>query len=350
MPITRVGYRDGLARILSAARKAVAASNDVLDVEKNGDAMIATVVSKALSSMLSAQILVDHIDSGRVPPPGLAANGNGQTPELGRLLKKRDVYKNMASKSSATVKFSLKQVDGVANNGKANNQKSKTIFDEHDPDLSKRFAETKMKHDSLLSKIDLTESRYNDERQATESELESCHQRKRDISAQKADLLRQLQLLEEEETALNSKEESIEQMLNVLSAGYEAEKVEIEKQLEQPKKIMKVARACQGVEDVVSSFQKSLTPPDVSSKVAMNGLGQTGHTTEKAVADFYAKMRNYFRVEIECVYALKTRVDSLCMKADKIVRFLFRSHDIIPLIFLYSNECLNMFCCCSCHR
>lgn len=328
-----------------AARKAVVVSIDVPENEENTQDLgnrIASTVSKALLSMISVPILADQ----RWNTPSLVgsststtmtskgssapqhADTNGYTSELVRLLQKRDIYKTMASHAGRVTKISIIAATTKArddNDGSstidASSKRRTSMFSDYDETLHKRFADIKVEHDSLLSKIDSAESRYNEDRQAAESELKSCQDRKHSISLQKADLLRQIQLLEEEETTLSEKETKIENTLNGMSSKLQAEKEDIEKRLEGPKKVMKLARACRGLEDILLSFQKSLA--DSSSQVTANGTSGNKiiNDTEKSVADFYAAMQSYFQVEAQCVDALKIRSSSMSTNLSNIVRY-----------------------------
>ena len=316
-----------MSKILLASRKAVLLSHDVpVETEtKDIGVTIATMVSKSLPSILSAPLLADQ----RLSTPSMNANkkgahtnsSNDYSEKLSNLLQKRDAYKRTASHATAAAKYSITATSHDNDNVSIDLIKGQALFGKDEPDFMKRFAKTKEEHDSLLSKMDIAESRYKEECGVAESDLVSCREKQEAISVKKADLLRQIQLLEEEEAALIANETAIKNNLTNISAGFKAEKECIEKQLEQPKKVMKLARACRGLEDIVVSLQKSLTSLDAPSKVTVNG--QSGITpsdnSEKLIANFFATMLNYVQVEAECVKALKTRIASTSTNADVIV-------------------------------
>lgn len=324
--LTKTAYKDSVSKILLASRKAVLLSHDVpVETEtKDIDVTIATTVSKSLLSILSAPLLADQrlsTSSMNANKKGVHTNSaNDYSDKLSNLLQKRDAYKRTASHATAAATYSITATSHDNDNVSIDLIKGHSLFGKDEADLTKRFAETKEEHDSLLSKMDVAESRYKEECGVAESDLVSCREKKEAIFVKKADLLRQIQLLEEEEAALIANETIIENNLMNISAGFKAEKECIEKQLEQPKKVMKLARACRGLEDIVVSLQKSLATLDAPSKVTVNG--QSGITAfnngEKFIANFFATMLNYFQVEAECVKALKTRIASTSTNADVI--------------------------------
>jgi len=216
-------------------------------------------------------------------------SSNDYSEKLSNLLQKRDAYKRTASNATAAAKYSITATSHDNDNVSIDLIKGQSLFGKDEPDLTKRFTETKEEHDSLLSKMDIAESRYKEECSVAESNLVSCREKKEAISMKKADLLRQMQLLQEEEAALIANETIIKNNLTNISAGFKTEKECIERQLEQPKKVMKLARACRGLEDIVVSLQKTLTSLDAPSKVTVNG--QSGITASnnggKLIANFY---------------------------------------------------------------
>jgi len=167
-----------------------------------------------------------------------------------------------------------------------------------------------------------------------------CHDRRETIALQKADLLRQIQLLQEEETALDEKQVNIEKTIGDISTQFQATKEHIEKQLEGPKKVMKLARACRGLEDIMLSFQK-LVMDSSSWKVTANGTSGNISTNDanQSVGEFLAVMQNYFQLEAQCIDALKTRSASMSINLRNIVRcirfpwvlFCFVIHDSLSL-------------------
>jgi chromosome segregation ATPase len=296
---------------------------------------IASAVAKALLHVLSVPLFaetrcnaVSTNTKSALSLPQHVADANGYTSELVRLLQKRDSYKAMASHAGMATKISMfnkarddADCSSSTTEISVTNKRRNSLFNDHDDILYNRLGETKVQHDSLLSQMDHAEARHHQERQTAEVELQSCHDRKETIALQKADLLRQIQLLQEEETALDEKQANIEKSIGDISTQFQATKEHIDKQLEGPKKVMKLARACRGLEDIMLSFQKSVT--DSSTwKVTANGSSGNINTNDadNSVGEFLAAMLNYFQVEAQCVDALKTRSTSMSINLRSIVR------------------------------
>jgi hypothetical protein len=367
--ITKAAFREGLSKVFIAARKAVAVSVDMPeeegdDVDKepmtNVAERIASAVAKALLNVLSVPLFAEtrsNAVSTSTNTKGLLTSSstslpqhvdaNGYTSELVRLLQKKDSYKAMASHAGTAIKLSIftKAQDDPDSSSSTmepsvTNKRRNSLFNDHDEILYNRLGETKVQHDSLLSQMDHAEARHHQERQAAEVELQSCHDRRETIALQKADLLRQIQLLQEEETALDEKQVNIEKTIGDISTQFQATKEHIEKQLEGPKKVMKLARACRGLEDIMLSFQK-LVMDSSSWKVTANGTSGNISTNDanQSVGEFLAVMQNYFQLEAQCIDALKTRSASMSINLRNIVRcirfpwvlFCFVIHDSLSL-------------------
>jgi hypothetical protein len=87
---------------------------------------------------------------------------------------------------------------------------------------------------------------------------------------------------------------------------------------------MKLARACRGLEDIMLSFQKSVTDSSPVLKVTANGTNGSKGTNdaEKSLGEFLAAIENYFQVEAQCLGALNTRRSSMSVNLRNIVRCL----------------------------
>jgi hypothetical protein len=311
--ISKSGYRDGLTKVLNAARKASAASTEALD--SGAGSKIATVVSKALSEAMSSQVVAGC---------GGATKASAKVPSLGakhgqdaaRLLQKRDAAKNAAANSYVLTKPQSNENGSVP---KETTEGSyglrRNIFEEHDPELSNLFSASKSTHDKIMAGLDASNSQFSSSREAVEISLKACQREKASVEAKKEEIMAELKALEEQESALGAQETELASSLENLLESFGASKADIQQKIMQPKKVLKIARACNNVDDILASFQKNLSTP-----ISLNGHSKKVMSRELNPDDYFIKMAAYFEAEADLHALLTSRVNALCARADKIER------------------------------
>ena len=293
--ISKAVYRDGLTKVLNAARKAAIASADAPD--QNIGEKIATILSKALSNVISGQALAS---SDPVRPTVVSYK---QQNELGRMLQRRETQKYAATQAFASSAYTH-----VGINGNSSKQ-DRTIFEQSDVDLDYFFSTNKTMHEKVSLDMDVASDLFARNKATTEEALKSCELDRAKVSSRKEALLAEIRALEDQENALLSQAAELASSLECLSVTYNEQKAELQEKIKVPKKVMKIICACNSVDEVFSSFEKSLSKPIIAST-----------QREQDPMDFFQTMLNYFNTEAELYNFLSSRVNVLCERADKIER------------------------------